>query len=337
MRDRRSLGMLLQYVRDRRKVILMFLLYQLIFGAICALYQLENLDKLLYGVYISIFISLCIGVWDFTEYADRIAKTEEMCSNLENVIELLPQATDRKETQYQEIIRGLYEEMQQLQFNTNLKESEMKDYYSLWAHQIKTPLAAMRLMLQNDEKEISSYALQEELFKIEQYIEMVMHYLRLESMSSDMILREYRLKDIVNQAVKRNAVLFINSKLSIDIRDFDCRVITDEKWLLFVIEQLITNAVKYTPVGGITISLEKNNNKEWLVIQDTGIGIKSEDLPRIFEKGFTGYNGRFDKRSTGIGLYLCKQVLDKLSQRIEVFSEVGRGTKACIDVSVRTF
>lgn len=337
MRDRHSLGMLLQYVRDRRKVILMFLLYQLIFSAICALYQLENLDKLLYGVYISIFISLCIGVWDFTEYADRIAKTEEICSNLENVIELLPQATDRKETQYQEIIRGLYEEMQQLQFNTNLKESEMKDYYSLWAHQIKTPLAAMRLMLQNDEKEISSYALQEELFKIEQYIEMVMHYLRLESMSSDMILREYRLKDIVNQAVKRNAVLFINSKLSIDIRDFDCRVITDEKWLLFVIEQLITNAVKYTPVGGITISLEKNNNKEWLVIQDTGIGIKSEDLPRIFEKGFTGYNGRFDKRSTGIGLYLCKQVLDKLSHRIEVFSEVGRGTKACIDVSVRTF
>ncbi len=337
MRDRHSLGMLLQYVSDRRKVILMFLLYQLIFCTICALYQLENLDKLFYGVYISIFISLCMGVWDFMGYADRIGKTEEICSNLENVIEMLPQAADWKEKQYQEIIKGLYEEMQQLQFTTNLKESEMKDYYSLWAHQIKTPLAAMRLLLQNDEKELSSYALQEELFKTEQYIEMVMHYLRLESMSSDMILREYRLRDIVNQAVKKNAVLFINSKLSIDIKDFECKVITDEKWLLFVIEQLITNAVKYTPNGGITISLEQNNNKEWLVIQDTGIGIKSEDLPRIFEKGFTGYNGRFDKRSTGIGLYLCKQVLDKLSHKIEVFSEVGRGTKACIDVSVRTF
>ncbi len=337
MGNRHPLEIFQQYVRDRRKVILMFLLYQIIFCIICALYQMENLDKLLYGVYISIFISLCIGVWDFIMYVDRVGKTREIYSNLENVIEMLPQAADLKERQYQEIIKGLNEEMRQLQFKTNLKESEMKDYYSLWAHQVKTPLAAMRLMLQNDEKEISSYALQEELFKIEQYIEMVLHYLRLENMSSDMILREYRLKDIVNQAVKKNAVLFINSKLSIDIRNFDCKVITDEKWLLFVIEQLITNAVKYTPAGGITISLEKNNNERWLVIQDTGIGIKAEDLPRIFEKGFTGYNGRFDTRSTGIGLYLCKQVLDKLSHKIEVFSEVGKGTKACIDVSVRTF
>ncbi len=337
MGSRHPLEIFQQYVRDRRKVILMFLLYQIIFCIICALYQMENLDKLLYGVYISIFISLCIGVWDFIGYVDRVGKTLEIYSNLENVIEMLPHATDLKERQYHKIIKDLYEQMQQLQFKTNLKESEMKDYYSLWAHQVKTPLAAMRLMLQNDEKEISSYALQEELFKIEQYIEMVLHYLRLENMSSDLILREYRLKDIVNQAVKKNAVLFINSKLSIDIRDFDCKVITDEKWLLFVIEQLITNAVKYTPAGGITISLEKNNNKRWLVIQDTGIGIKAEDLPRIFEKGFTGYNGRFDTRSTGIGLYLCKQVLDKLSHKIEVFSEVGKGTKACIDVSVRTF
>lgn len=333
MGNRHPFFILQKYIRDRLKVILMFILYQIIYCAICALYQMENLDKLLYGIYISIFISLCIGIWDFTRYFDRIGKTREISSNLENAIEMLPQATDLKEKQYQEIIMGLYVEMQQLQFKTSLKESEMKDYYSLWAHQIKTPLAAMRLILQNDDREISPYALQEELYKIEQYIEMVLHYLRLESMSSDMILREYRLKDIVNQAVKRNAVLFINSRLSIDIRDFDCKVITDEKWFLFVIEQLITNAVKYTPGGGITISLEKNNNEAWLVIQDTGIGIKAEDLPRIFEKGFTGYNGRFDKRSTGIGLYLCKQILDKLSHRIEVFSEVGKGTKACIDVS----
>ena len=212
----------------------------------------------------------------------------------------------------------------------------MKDYYSLWAHQIKTPISAMRLMLQNDDM-LKSYSLQEELYKIEQYIEMVLHYLRLDSMSSDLLLKEYQLKDIVNQAVRRNAVLFINSKLSLKVKDFSYKVITDEKWLLFVIEQLITNAVKYTPMGQIAISLEICKGKAWLVIEDTGIGIKPEDLPRIFERGFTGNNGRFDKRSTGIGLYLCKQILDKLSYRIEVFSEVGKGTKACVDVTMRTY
>lgn len=313
----------------------MFIVYQLIFCTIIILNQLKNLDKILYGVYISVFISICYGIWDFVKYSDRIRKNEEILMNLENVLELMPQTSDDIEKQYQNIIKCIHDEMQQLLFKTNQKETEMKDYYTLWAHQVKTPLAAMRLILQNENRDTGIYSLQEELYKIEQYVEMVLHYLRLESMSSDMLLREYQLRDIVNQAVKRNAVMFINSKLSVNIKDFSHIVITDEKWLLFVIEQLITNALKYTPKGSITISLEYSRNKHWLIIEDTGIGIKGEDLPRIFEKGFTGYNGRLDKKSTGIGLYLCKQILDKLSHKIEVFSELGKGTKVCIDVSVR--
>ncbi|MDF2986914.1 MAG: histidine kinase [Eubacterium sp.] len=324
------------YIWDKRKVILMFLLYQLIFCAINGLYQFDNFNKLLYGVYISLFISISYGIWDFRKYLDRTGKLQEAYVNLENVQNIMPQPYDSKDENYQEIIKSIYNEMQQLLFKANLKETEMTDYYTLWAHQIKTPIAAMRLMLQNDDKEISTYAMQEELFKIEQYIEMVLHYLRLESMSSDMLLKEYELRDIVNQAVKRNAVLFINSRLSISIQEFKHTVVTDEKWLLFVIEQLITNAVKYTPSGIITIGLEKKDGCTWLVIEDTGIGIKAEDLPRIFEKGFTGYNGRLDKKSTGIGLYLCKQILDKLSHRIEVTSVLGKGTKAFIDVSERS-
>lgn len=329
--------LMLRYIWYRRKVIFMFIVYQLVFCIIIVLNQLKNLDKLLYGVYISVFISVCYGIWDFVKYSNRIRKTEELRVNLENVLELMPQASDDIENQYQNIIKCIHDEMQQLLFKTNQKETEMKDYYTLWAHQVKTPLAAMRLILQNENRDTGIYSLQEELYKIEQYIEMVLHYLRLESMSSDMLLREYQLRDIVNQAVKRNAVMFINSKLSINIKDFSHIVITDEKWLLFVIEQLITNALKYTPKGSITISLECCSNKHWLIIVDTGIGIKGEDLPRIFEKGFTGYNGRLDKKSTGIGLYLCKQILDKLSHKIEVYSELGKGTKVCIDVSVREF
>lgn len=325
--------LLLSYLKDRRKVILMFIVYELIFCAIYILYQLNNFFELFYGVVISVFISLCYGIWDFWNYRKRIETINEACINVENMPELLPMAISLQEQQYQEIIKNLLAERQRLLFNADLKASEMIDYYTLWAHQIKTPIAAMRLLLQNDEKQSVSYGMLEELFKIEQYVEMVLHYLRLESMSSDMLFKEYELGDIVKQAVKKNSVLFINSRLAFTMEDFSCKVITDEKWLLFALEQLISNAIKYTKQGGISIYMDAAQGKKLLIIEDTGIGIRKEDLPRIFERGFTGYNGRLDKRSTGIGLYLCKEILDKLSHKIEVASEVGRGTKVCIDFS----
>jgi signal transduction histidine kinase len=188
----------------------------------------------------------------------------------------------------------------------------------------------MKLLLQNSEDQCTSSALSQELFKIEQYVEMVLHYLRLESMSSDFLIRQYELRDIVSQAVKKHAVLFINKKLSFNLEEFSCKVVTDEKWLMFVIEQIISNALKYTPSGSISIYTQRVPDKLILVIEDTGIGIRPEDLPRIFERGFTGYNGRLDKKSTGIGLYLCKQILDKLSHTIEVSSGVGKGTRISI-------
>jgi signal transduction histidine kinase len=163
---------------------------------------------------------------------------------------------------------------------------------------------------------------------------MVMYYQRLESISSDFLFRKYDLYDIVKQTLKKYAILFINSKLSLDLQEFECFVVTDEKWLQFALGQIISNALKYTPRGGISIYLEKTSGNAQLVVRDTGIGIRPEDLPRIFERGYTGYNGRLDKKSTGIGLYLCKRTLDKLSHTIEVSSEVGKGTKVTIGFSL---
>ncbi len=334
--DKRSKPKLfIVYLVDNIRIIIMFILMELIFCAVCALYQADNFFRLLYSVYVSLFIGICYIVWDFSKYIVRVDKFSEALENIENVLNILPTPNNSSERDYNHLIDKLYNEMQQLSFRENLKDTEMKNYYSMWAHQIKTPISAMRLMLQSNGSEVSPYAMEEELFKVEQYVEMVLHYLRLESISSDMLLREYELRDIVNAAVKKNAVLFINSKLSFNIREFSHIVLTDEKWLLFVIEQLITNAVKYTPEGGISIYLDHKEGNTWLAIEDTGIGIREEDLPRIFEKGFTGYNGRLNKKSTGIGLYLCKVVLDKLSHRITVESQLGKGTKVCIDVSER--
>ena len=158
---------------------------------------------------------------------------------------------------------------------------------------------------------------------VEQYVEMVLGYLRHESPSSDYVVRNYALDDIVRQAVRKFASQFIRRKLRLEYAPLNVSVITDEKWLLFVIEQVLSNALKYTRSGSVSITLEAPKT---LCIRDTGIGIAPEDLPCVFEKGFTGCNGRTDKRATGIGLYLCRRILEKLGHSITIASTPGAGT-----------
>ena len=203
-----------------------------------------------------------------------------------------------------------------------LRRLELVEYYTVWAHQIKTPIAAMRLLLQDADTDVQR-ALLEQLQSVEQYVEMVLGYLRLESPSSDYVIRNYALDDIVRQAVRKFASQFIRRRLRLEYTPLNVSVITDEKWLLFVIEQVLSNALKYTRSGSVSITLEAPKT---LCIRDTGIGIAPEDLPRVFEKGYTGSNGRTDKRATGIGLYLCRRILEKLGHTIAITSAVGVGT-----------
>jgi hypothetical protein len=166
--------------------------------------------------------------------------------------------------------------------------------------------------------------------KIEQYVEMVLGYLRLGSESTDYVFRDCGLDALLRQSVRKYARLFILKKISLDFQETGKTVLTDEKWLCFVIEQLLSNAVKYTPEGG---RVRIYGDGDTLVIADSGIGIRPEDLPRVFEKGFTGFNGREDKKSTGIGLYLCRQVLDRLGHDISIASRPGQGTLVRLDLS----
>ena len=154
---------------------------------------------------------------------------------------------------------------------------------------------------------------------------MVLGYLRCESMSSDLSFRQYKLDGLVRQAVRKYKKLFILQRITLEYEPLNVSVLTDEKWLVFVLEQLLSNALKYTPRGKITICMAESEAKT-LVIRDTGIGIAPEDISRVFERGFTGRNGRRDKRSTGIGLYLVKKILDKLSHEIRIESCPGEGT-----------
>ena len=234
---------------------------------------------------------------------------------------------DIMQVQLLEVIRKLKESGMCLGDSMNMKYADMVDYYTMWAHQIKTPIASMHLILQKQDSE-DSRRLRTELMRIEQYVEMVLCFLRLDSDSTDYVLKEYRLDDIIRTAIRKLALQFIMKKLVLDYETIDKQVLTDEKWLGFVIEQVLSNAVKYTESGKVKISCEGSK----LVISDTGIGIAPDDLPRIFDKGYTGFNGRMDRKASGIGLYLCRRICNNLGHGITAESVPGQGTTIAIEL-----
>lgn len=324
------------YLKSRIKVLVAFVLFMLIFALVYALYHLP-LEPVVYSGELVIALAVIFAGRDFWRFYQKHQTLTAAINGARAGVGQLPKPRDLLEEDYQKLIRVLAENRAELICQFDNRQTDMIDYYTLWAHQIKTPISAMGLLLQTEEgdrERISTYG--QELFKIEQYVEMVLQYLRLESLSSDLILVEYELSDLVRQAVKKYGIIFINKKISLDLAEMDCQVLTDEKWLVFVLEQIISNALKYTNQGKISIYLDSRAEKT-LIIEDTGVGIRSEDIARIFDRGFTGYNGRMDKKSTGIGLYLCQQVLTKLSHSITVTSRLGQGTRVSIDLATRRF
>lgn len=289
----------------------------------------------LYGAGLCAFLLLVWSVYDAGKFVHHSRQLSETLLNFRISIESLPEPTGPLEEDYQGLIRELYDDRASKISETEKNKSEMEDYYTLWVHQIKTPIAALRLLLRSDDLPGNAFSMEQELFKIEQYAEMVLQYLRLESLSYDLLFKEYSLYALMKQAVRKYSSAFIGRKLSLSLEEFDFTVITDEKWLTFILEQLLSNCIKYTFKGGLHIGMDPENNRT-LLIADTGIGIKPEDIPRIFDRGFTGYNGRMDKTSTGIGLYLCKRVSDRLGHTIRVSSELNRGTQFRIYFPPRT-
>ena len=205
------------------------------------------------------------------------------------------------------------------------RQRERDEYTALWAHQIKVPISAMKLLLQGGAA--SPTALSAELLKMEQYVEMTLGYDRLCG-PTDYVLRACDVNAVMLRCARRFGPLFIQKKLKLNYQPTTLSVITDEKWLGFVLDQLLSNAVKYTARGSVTLRADQTG--QTLMVEDTGIGIAPEDLPRIFDHGYTGLNGRWDKHSTGLGLYLSKRVLEKLGHTIQIESQVGRGT--CVTV-----
>ena len=214
--------------------------------------------------------------------------------------------------------------MNDLKKENQIKYNEMMDYYTKWVHQIKTPIAGLKLVIQNDYQDERMLV---ELLKIEQYVNMALQYIRLDHIHHDLSFQKISLDYLVSQEIKKQSLFFFEKDIKVDYQIKDIQILTDEKWSAFVIEQILSNALKYTQQG----SIKFYNDHEKLYIQDSGIGIKESDLPRVFERGFTGFQGRNDKKASGLGLYLCKSIFDKLGHLISIESTIGKGTTVCLD------
>lgn len=304
------------YIKQKSKILLIILLFCIIFAIV------------IYPSLLCILFGTILIVLDFAKIKRRYKILEKLGNMPSAMIDELPSVSNINDYGYQRIIRSLQKEISQLESDSNNRFNDMVDYYTVWAHQIKTPIASMRLTLQNEDTPLSRKLLSD-LFRIEQYVEMIMAFLRLDSTSSDYVFKEHNIDTIIRQAVKKYANEFIDRKISLVYNPIDYTVVTDDKWLSFVIEQILSNALKYTQKGSIKIYMNENM---MLCIEDTGIGIAPEDLPRIFEKGYTGYNGRSDKKASGLGLYLCKRICKNLDTGITVLSEIDKGTIVRIDL-----
>lgn len=309
------------YIKKNLKIYLLFIVFIFIFVLIFYLYNLP-FESLFYGGLLCFLVSLIASIIDYNNYRKSYIDLKYLETNILSSMEDLPKSLDIRVEYYQKIIERLHNEVERLKIEDNKKMEDLADYYSMWIHQIKTPIAAMNFLLDNEETDVKVF--KQELFKIERYVEMVLTYIRLGSETSDYVITSIDLDEVVRENIKKYATLFINKKIKLNYVSHETYVISDKKWFGFAFEQLLSNAIKYTKSGGeISINISESE----LIIEDNGIGIYEEDLPRIFEQSFTGLNGRYEKKSSGLGLYLCKKTLDKLQHKIEITSEVNKGTK----------
>ena len=302
------------FLKSKQNELLCYIGSMSLFVTVLFLYDVRT-DAIQYGLLLSTVLFLLNLTLQFFKFQKRLSEKD-----------------------YQNIIKNLKEQNGELKSQERIFKQEMSDYYSMWVHQIKTPIAAMHVLQQTLEEEYPEQKyikeIKLELFKIEQYVEMVLTYLRMGEMSGDLKFEKYSLDSIVRQVIRKYSQMFILRKIHLQYAKTSQCIVTDEKWLQFVLEQVLSNTLKYTKDGEmIFIYTEKKENKKCLVIEDSGIGIWAEDLPRVFEKGFTGYNGRADKKSTGIGLYMCKKIMERLNHQIWIESEVDKGTKVYLDLA----
>ena len=394
MEDVENKGYLKNYIRRNLMWILLVIVMSVIHLLYMCLINAKTADVIYAGI-LDLILLMIVGIIGFIRY---IGKVKRLKSALKRPVEEqldLPEPRDNVEMLYGQILENQDIARREAVSGALSRQTQMKDYYSMWVHQIKTPISAMNLLLAAQKEAVGELmpdddadysvdglasgnifkdrtsvgasseledtkklyenlelfnnrqqdmcaeladnvsSLEDELFRIEEYVNMALQYQRVSSSENDLVLEKISLNKVIRETIRKYAKIMIRRHIKINYDGTEQEVYTDEKWLAFILEQILSNAIKYTSQGAITVETVNETNWCFITIKDSGIGIRSEDLPRIFEKGYTGYNGHSDKKATGIGLYLCKQMIDKLGHTIRVESEVGKGTTVWIGFNLK--
>lgn len=294
--------------------------WQLLLGAV--LFDLYELPKepLWYWQILSLSAIMLMFLSSFIRNKRQINELKYLLSDAENGLERLPKTLTAAEEEYRLAIERLVAKISEQAEAHASERRDMLDYYTVWVHQIKTPIAVLRMRIAQENAENRS--LLPELFRIEQYADMAMQYIRLSSSVNDLVVQEYPLDGLIRDVIRKYAPLFIGKKLYLRYDGTDVLLVTDKTWFECILEQLLSNAVKYTHEGGVTVTVDKNS----VSVSDTGVGIAAEDIPQIFENGYTGLNGRIGQSSSGLGLFLAGKAAKLLALNIDVTSERGIGT-----------
>lgn len=361
------------YIRENARWLAVILFVALVMTATMLLNEIP-MWEIGYGMLLCAFAALAAVCAGYARHCESFRQLDALRKNIAVVQNVMKAPEYMYETYYQDCIHALVQEKDRIQNEMLGRQQDMGAYYSMWVHQIKTPIAALKMLIEeennaylasddaesssmgeNDERVINGRRKQNELFRIEQYVDMALQYTRLGAETNDFVFETVMLDEVVKSSIHKYARQFIHRQLRLTYTPQDIMAVTDKKWLGFVIDQLLSNAVKYTKQGGVTIrvcraeppdphenirdegnmagGVQRYDKKALceegvrIVIEDTGIGIRAEDLPRVCEKGYTGYNGHADKYATGIGLYLCRAILDKLGHSLVITSQQGKGTR----------
>lgn len=340
------------------------LLYMYLIGA--------RKQDLVYAAVLDAILLLITVLVGFFRYSSKVKALSNALKRPVEEQAQLPEATDDVEILYHRLLENQSIARSESESSAAIRQSQMRDYYSMWVHQIKTPISAMKLLLEAEREELGQLicddeqsqchigdmtggnigaaglnaalkqqaaltelsdnmdSFEDELFRVEEYVSMALQYQRVSSTENDFVLEKVSVDGVIRDTIKKYAKIMIRRHIGINYSGTGQEVYTDGKWLAFMLEQILSNAIKYTPQGVVTIETAEEKDRFFITIKDTGIGIKAEDLPRVFEKGYIGYNGHADKKATGIGLYLCRQMADKLGHTIRMESEIGKGTKVWI-------
>lgn len=313
------------YIKDHKKTIIVYMMSILIFYFLFFLYE-NKMESVVYGTVFIAVLCLIVGGYDFYQYVNHYEYLYRCRNTIEYDVENMGEDRSLIEKEYQNLIVTLDQKRKEYFTQSEQEKVELEDYFTLWVHQMKLPISAMKIMLETEEM-LDRKLLKSELFRIEQYSSMVLAYIRMNSRDTDYQIETCDLDQIIRQSIRTFASEFIRKKIACDFKETKVQLVTDEKWFVFVLEQILSNSLKYTKRGTISIYIQNENT---LVVEDTGSGMEVGDCVRSFEKGYTGRNGRIDKKASGLGLYLCKNILNKLSHDIKIESQIGIGTKVKI-------